>query len=80
MFLENTLVHSREQLYKSSRRDIPRGPVVKNLPSKAGNAGLIPGQGTKDPPCFGATRPQSDARGQQTVKPSHHNEDLTGGN
>ena len=27
--------------------DFPGGPVVKNLPSDAGNAGSIPGQGTK---------------------------------
>ena len=28
-------------------RDFPGGPVVKNLPSNAGDTGLIPGQGTK---------------------------------
>ena len=27
--------------------DFPGGPVVKNLPSTAGDVGLIPGQGTK---------------------------------
>ena len=27
--------------------DIPEGPVVKTLPSNAGGAGLIPGQGLK---------------------------------
>ena len=27
--------------------DFPGGPVVKNLPSNAGNTGLIPGRGTK---------------------------------
>ena len=26
-------------------RDIPRGPVVKNLPGNAGDKGLIPGLG-----------------------------------
>ena len=30
-------------------RDFPSGPVVKNLPSNAGDAGLIPGRGTKIP-------------------------------
>ena len=30
-------------------RDFPGGPVVENLPSNAGDAGLIPGQGTKFP-------------------------------
>ena len=28
-------------------RDFPGGPVVKNPPYNAGNAGSIPGQGTK---------------------------------
>ena len=28
-------------------RDFPGGAVVKNLPSNAGDAGSIPGQGTK---------------------------------
>ena len=45
---------------KSSCRDITGGPVVKNQPPNAGDAGLIPRQGTKHPTCFGATRPQSD--------------------
>ena len=27
--------------------DFPGGPVVKNLPSNAGDAGAIPGRGTK---------------------------------
>ena len=31
------------------KRDFPGGPAVKNLPSKAGDAGSIPGQGTKIP-------------------------------
>ena len=29
--------------------DFPDGPVVKTSPSKAGGAGLIPGQGSKIP-------------------------------
>ena len=31
------------------RRNFPGGPVVKILPSGSGDAGLIPGQGTKIP-------------------------------
>ena len=45
-------------------RDFPGGPVVKNPPSNAGDAGLIPGQGTKLPhatgqlsPCAATTEP-----------------------
>ena len=30
-------------------RDLPVGPVVKNPPCRAGDTGLIPGQGTKMP-------------------------------
>ena len=30
-------------------RDFPGGPVVKTLPSSAGGAGLIPGQGARVP-------------------------------
>ena len=32
---------------KAEGWDYPGGPVVKNLPSTAGDVGLIPGQGTK---------------------------------
>ena len=31
-------------------RDFPGGPVVKNLPSNAGDVGSIPGGGTKPTP------------------------------
>ena len=34
-------------------RDFPGGPVVKNLPSNAGDAGLISGRGTKIPHAAG---------------------------
>ena len=33
--------------------DLPGGPVVKNLTSNAGDAGSIPGQGTKIPHAVG---------------------------
>ena len=38
-------------------RDFPGGPVVKNLPSNAGNTGSIPGQGTKIPHATGKLSP-----------------------
>ena len=61
-------------------RDFPGGPVVKNLPSSAGDAGLIPGQGTKIPraarqlsPHTATTEPaHSRARVLQLESP-HHN-------
>ena len=34
---------------KTNTGDFSDGPVVKNLPSNAGNKGSIPGQGTKIP-------------------------------
>ena len=45
-------------LLKSSiSRDFPGGPVVKNLPSSAGDGSLIPGRGTKIPPAMGQQSP-----------------------
>ena len=38
-------------------RDFPGSPVVKNLPSTTEDMGLIPGQGTKIPTCYGAAKP-----------------------
>ena len=38
-------------------RDFPGGPVVKNLPSNAGDLGSIPGLGTKIPTCHRAIKP-----------------------
>ena len=38
---------------KRTARDFPGGPVVKDLPSKAGDAGSIPSQGTKILPAMG---------------------------
>ena len=37
--------------------DFPGGPVVKNLPSNAGDVGLIPGWGNKDSTSCGTTKP-----------------------
>ena len=38
-------------------QDFPGGPVVKNPPYDAGDAGLIPGQGTKIPHAAGQLNP-----------------------
>ena len=48
--------------------DFPRGPVVKNPPSNAGDAGSIPGQGTKIPHAMGQLSPQATIR-----EPACHN-------
>ena len=39
-----------ESCDKEGEKDFPWGPVAKNLPCNAGDAGFIPGQGTKIPP------------------------------
>ena len=46
--------------------DFPVGPVVKNLPSNAGDAGSIPGWGTKIPHATGQLSPHS-------LEPTCHN-------
>ena len=40
-------------------RDIPGGPIVKNPPSNAGDAGSIPGLGTKIPLATGQLSPRA---------------------
>ena len=46
----------------SELRDFPGGPVVKNLPSNAGDLGSIPGQGTKIPNAVRQLSPHSTTR------------------
>ena len=46
--------------------DFPVGPVIKNLPSNAGDLGSIPGRGTKSPRAVG----QLSAR-TPTTEPVH---------
>ena len=53
-------------MYKRKKRylkkqcwDFPGGPVVKNLPSNAGDVGSIPGQGTKIPHAAGQLSPRA---------------------
>ena len=41
---------------------LPGSPGVKNLPSKAGDAGSIPGWGTKIPPAEGQLSPQASTK------------------
>ena len=39
--------------------DFPGGPLVKNPPYNAGDAGWIPGQGTKIPHALGQLSPRA---------------------
>ena len=43
----------KKEKQKTVKRVFPGGTVVKNLPSNAGDAGSIPGQGTKIPHALG---------------------------
>ena len=45
--------------FKIKFRDFPGGPVVKNLPSSAGDVDSIPGQGTKIPHATGQLSPRA---------------------
>ena len=49
--------HQKKGFLKNCTRDFPGGPVIKNLPSKAGDTGSIPGRGTKIPHANGKTKP-----------------------
>ena len=51
----------QEQLVLRNSRigDFPGGPVTKNLPYNAGDAGSIPGQGTKIPHAAGQLSPRA---------------------
>ena len=58
-------------LIKNTWRDLPGGPVVKNSPSYAGDAGSSPGQGTK----ISHAVPQLlRPRATNREKPMHRNE------
>ena len=51
--------NSQCQLNIAVNRDFPGGPVVKNPPYNAGDAGSIPGQGTKTPHAVGKLSPHA---------------------
>ena len=56
------------RVFKEVKRDFPGGPVVKNPPFEAGNAGLIPAWGTKIPHAAGQLSPSA-----TTTEPASHN-------
>ena len=55
--------------FKVVFKDFSGGPAVKNLPCNGGDAGLIPGQGTKIPHIVEQLSPNA-----ATPEPTHHNE------
>ena len=50
-------INRHDSSNKGCLRGFPGGPVVKNLPSNAGDTGSIFGQGTKIPHAAGQTKP-----------------------
>ena len=53
---------------KREERDFPGGPVVKNLPSNAGDTGWIPGWGTKIPHARGQLSPCTATSGARELQ------------
>ena len=58
-FIETLFLPKWQNVLKLSCRDFPGGPVVKNLPSSAGNTGSSPGRGTKIPHAAGQVSPRA---------------------
>ena len=52
--------------------DFPGGPVVKNLPSNAGDEGLIPGLGTKIPHALEQLSPPDTTREKSRAAKTDH--------
>ena len=53
------LFHGRKARFKEAENlDFPGGPVVKHLPSNAGDAGSIPGLRSKIPPALEQLSPE----------------------
>ena len=46
-----SLPESAEEEKEGQTWDFPSGPLIKNLPCNAGDAGSIPGLGSKTPHC-----------------------------
>ena len=51
--------HSISHTKNEGSWDFPGGPVIKNLPSNAGDVGSIPGRGTKIPHTAGQLSPRA---------------------
>ena len=58
----------KNPIKKWAERDFPGSPVVKNLPSNAGDVGSTPGQGTKIPHATGHLSLRT-----TTTEPACHN-------
>ena len=65
--IHRTVVHSVGWRRKEASKDFPGSVVVKNLPSRAGDASLIPGWGTKVP-CASGPEKESSAYMHKKIK------------
>ena len=61
-----------DPFYKKNDRDFPGGPVVKNPPYNAGDAGSLPGRGTKIPHAMGQLSPRATATELAHLKERAH--------
>ena len=61
-------------LKKKNFWDFPGGPVLKNPPYNVGDAGSVPGQGTKIPHATGQLEPTCrKLQSPRALEPAHHN-------
>ena len=65
---ESKTPQAHEEIRKHEKWDFLGGPVVKNPPSNAGDAGSITGRGTKIPRATGQLSPCT-----ATTEPAGHN-------
>ena len=73
-FLVLYLPHQARLVLLKKCWDVPGGPVAKNLPSNAGDVGLIPGWGTKIARTTGQLSPSATTREPTPLlleKPTH---------
>ena len=61
----------RKSALRKVERDIPGGPVIKNLPCNIGDAHSTPGQGTEIPCAAEQLGPSAEAREAHTPQRGH---------
>ena len=69
----NHTIISTDAKEKKLAGDIPGCPVVKNPSCNAGDAGSIPGWGTKIPRAMGQLSPPPQLQSPRALEPTHHN-------
>ena len=72
-YIQYLVINHNGKEYEKEYRDLPGGPMVKTPSSKAGDAGSIPGRGTKIPHATGQLSPQLLSLHTSTREPACHN-------